>query len=72
MRLHLVAEPFDHPDYILELKHDAFRAQHVEKDGKDLFDEICRKDLEGIVAKRKASLCGLLGPKWVRFVCHVN
>jgi bifunctional non-homologous end joining protein LigD len=28
-------------------------AQHVEDDGKDLFAEICRNDLEGIVAKRK-------------------
>jgi len=26
MRLHLVREPFDHPDYIFELKHDGFRA----------------------------------------------
>jgi hypothetical protein len=27
-------------------------AQHVETDGKDLFAEICRLDLEGVVAKR--------------------
>jgi bifunctional non-homologous end joining protein LigD len=26
MRLRLVAKPFDHPDYIFELKHDGFRA----------------------------------------------
>ena len=26
MRLSLVREPFDHPDYIFELKHDGFRA----------------------------------------------
>ena len=26
MRLRLVREPFDHPDYIFELKHDGFRA----------------------------------------------
>ena len=26
MRLRLVKEPFDHPDYIFELKHDGFRA----------------------------------------------
>jgi hypothetical protein len=28
-------------------------AQHVEGDGKLLFEEICNNDLEGIVAKRK-------------------
>ena len=26
MRLRLIKEPFDHPDYIFELKHDGFRA----------------------------------------------
>jgi len=26
MRLRLVREPFDHPDYIFELQHDGFRA----------------------------------------------
>jgi len=26
MRLRLVKEPFDNPDYIFELKHDGFRA----------------------------------------------
>jgi len=26
MRLRLVRGPFDHPDYIFELKHDGFRA----------------------------------------------
>jgi bifunctional non-homologous end joining protein LigD len=26
MRLRVVKEPFDHPDYIFELKHDGFRA----------------------------------------------
>jgi bifunctional non-homologous end joining protein LigD len=26
MRLRLIREPFDHPDYIFELKHDGFRA----------------------------------------------
>jgi bifunctional non-homologous end joining protein LigD len=31
-------------------------AQHVEKYGKQLFAEICDKDLEGIVAKRKLSI----------------
>jgi bifunctional non-homologous end joining protein LigD len=28
-------------------------AQHIEKDGKDLFDEICRRDLEGLVGKKE-------------------
>jgi len=28
-------------------------AQHVEGEGKKLFKEICSRDLEGIVAKRK-------------------
>jgi bifunctional non-homologous end joining protein LigD len=26
MRLRLVKEPFDNPDYVFELKHDGFRA----------------------------------------------
>jgi hypothetical protein len=26
MRLRLLKQPFDHPDYIIELKHDGFRA----------------------------------------------
>ena len=26
MRLRLIKEPFDNPDYIFELKHDGFRA----------------------------------------------
>jgi ATP-dependent DNA ligase len=41
-------------------------AQHVEKDGKDLFDEICRRDLEGIVAKRKASIYKDDGTGWLK------
>ena len=31
-------------------------AQHVEDSGKEFFEEICRRDLEGIVAKRKLSV----------------
>ena len=31
-------------------------AQHVEGAGKELFAEICRRDLEGIVAKRKTGV----------------
>ena len=41
-------------------------AQHVEKDGKDLFEEICRGDLEGIVAKRKASIYKDDGTGWLK------
>jgi hypothetical protein len=26
MRLRLVNQPFDHPEYVFELKHDGFRA----------------------------------------------
>jgi len=33
MRLRLVKEPFDHPDYIFELKHDGFRAIAYLQDG---------------------------------------
>jgi bifunctional non-homologous end joining protein LigD len=31
-------------------------AQHVERDGKLLFQEVCERNLEGIVCKRKASV----------------
>ena len=31
-------------------------AQHVERDGKLLFEEVCERNLEGIVAKRKMSV----------------
>ncbi len=31
-------------------------AQHVERDGKLLFEEVCERNLEGIVAKRKAGV----------------
>jgi ATP-dependent DNA ligase len=33
MRLRLAKEPFDHPDYIFELKHDGFRAIAYLEDG---------------------------------------
>jgi bifunctional non-homologous end joining protein LigD len=41
-------------------------AQHVEGEGKDLFLEICRNDLEGIVAKRKRGIykCNSIG--WLK------
>jgi bifunctional non-homologous end joining protein LigD len=41
-------------------------AQHVEKDGKDLFKEICARDLEGIVAKRKLSVYKDDGTGWLK------
>ena len=28
-------------------------AQHVERDGKLLFEEVCSRNLEGVVAKRR-------------------
>jgi hypothetical protein len=31
-------------------------SQHVERDGKLLFQEVCERNLEGIVAKRKTSV----------------
>ena len=33
MRLRLVKEPLDHPDYLYELKHDGFRAVVYIEDG---------------------------------------
>ena len=41
-------------------------AQHVEKDGKDLFREICARDLEGIVAKRKMGIYKDDGTGWLK------
>jgi bifunctional non-homologous end joining protein LigD len=41
-------------------------AQHVEKDGKDLFKEICARDLEGVVAKRKLSVHKDDGTGWLK------
>jgi bifunctional non-homologous end joining protein LigD len=34
IRLSLCSEPFDHPDWIFELKHDGFRALAYIADGK--------------------------------------
>jgi len=41
-------------------------AQHVEGEGKDLFLEICRNDLEGVVAKRKMGIYKDDGNSWVK------
>jgi transcriptional regulator with XRE-family HTH domain len=41
-------------------------AQHVDGCGKKFFDEICRRDLEGVVAKRKASIYKEDGNGWLK------
>jgi bifunctional non-homologous end joining protein LigD len=41
-------------------------AQHVENGGKELFSEICRCDLEGIVAKRKMGMYREDRPDWLK------
>jgi bifunctional non-homologous end joining protein LigD len=41
-------------------------AQHVDGRGKELFDEIWRRDLEGIVAKRKLSVYRDDGTGWLK------
>jgi len=41
-------------------------AQHVEGGGRELFNEICRCDLEGIVAKRKMGMYREDRPDWLK------
>jgi len=41
-------------------------AQHVHGEGKDLFLEICRNDLEGVVAKRKIGIYKDDGNSWLK------
>jgi len=41
-------------------------AQHIEQNGKRFFDEICARDLEGIVAKRKLSIYKNDGHGWLK------
>ena len=41
-------------------------AQHVEGGGKELFNEICRCDLEGIVAKRRMGVYREDRPDWLK------
>ena len=41
-------------------------AQHVEGAGKEFFNEICRCDLEGIVAKRKMGMYREDRPDWLK------
>jgi len=41
-------------------------AQHVEGEGKRVFEEICARDLEGIVAKRKRGIYKHDGNGWLK------
>jgi ATP-dependent DNA ligase len=41
-------------------------AQHVDTNGKELFKEICRRDLEVIVSKRKQSIYKDDGTGWLK------
>jgi len=41
-------------------------AQHVEVAGREFFNEICRCDLEGIVAKRKTGMYREDRPDWLK------
>ncbi len=41
-------------------------AQHFEECGKKFFAEMCRRDLEGIVAKRKMSINKDDGQIWIK------
>jgi len=41
-------------------------AQHIEREGKRFFQEICARDLEGIVAKRKAGIYKDDGNNWIK------
>jgi bifunctional non-homologous end joining protein LigD len=41
-------------------------AQHIEQHGKRFFEQICARDLEGIVAKRKLSIYKDDGSGWIK------
>jgi ATP-dependent DNA ligase len=41
-------------------------AQHIESAGKQMFAEICARDLEGIVAKRKLGIYKDDGNGWLK------
>jgi ATP-dependent DNA ligase len=41
-------------------------AQHIETQGRQFFEEICARDLEGIVAKRKMGIYKDDGNSWVK------
>jgi ATP-dependent DNA ligase len=44
--------------------HEIIYAQHIEHQGKGFFEEICARDLEGIVAKRKLAAYKSNGLGW--------
>ena len=52
MRLRLVREPFDHPDYIFELKHDGFRAIAYLQNGESKLVSRNQRNLEFEALKR--------------------
>jgi bifunctional non-homologous end joining protein LigD len=57
--------------WLSELVHESncsqvLYAQHVDGCGKEFFEEICRRDLEGVVAKRKASIYKEDGNDWLK------
>jgi ATP-dependent DNA ligase len=41
-------------------------AQHIERYGKRFFEEVCARDLEGIVAKRKFGVYKDDGNEWLK------
>jgi hypothetical protein len=44
----------------------AWRNWHIEQHGKRFFEQICARDLEGIVAKRKLSIYKDDGDGWLK------
>jgi len=54
----------DGNDQKTNIKH--LHAQHIERDGKRFFEEICARDLEGIVAKRKLGIYKDDGQGWLK------
>jgi hypothetical protein len=46
--------------------HELLYAHHIENDGVALFEAICAKDLEGIVAKRKNGIYRNDGKEWIK------
>jgi ATP-dependent DNA ligase len=49
MRLRLVKEPFDNPDYVFELKHDGFRAVIPHDNGIKLQVDVIGLDLTALI-----------------------
>jgi len=67
MRLRLVREPFDHPDYIFELKHDGFRAVAYLQNGESKLISRNQRNLGFEALKR--SLAKLLVENAIIDVC---